>query len=79
MPMKGHRKSVAIILGQGPASRPDEAEEPAGGGAPIQSAASDLLQAIETKDAAGVAEALRAAFQILDAEPHEEGLHEGEE
>jgi hypothetical protein len=37
--------------------------------------AKDLLQAIESKDVKGIAEALNNAFQIMDAEPHVEGDH----
>lgn len=41
----------------------------------VLSAASDLLHAIETKNTKLIAIALRAAFEILDNEPHEEGPH----
>ena len=40
-----------------------------------KAAAMDLLRAIEAKDHAGIADALQAAFEIMDAEPHEEGDH----
>jgi hypothetical protein len=43
---------------------------------PLESAADDLLFAIEHKDSKAVAEALRAAFSLCDSEPHEEGEHE---
>lgn len=42
----------------------------------IDSAAEDLIQAIHSKDVKAVASALKAAFQICDSEPHEEGPHE---
>ena len=41
----------------------------------LESCAEDLTRAIASKDLKGVASALRAAFQILDSEPHEEGEH----
>ena len=41
----------------------------------MHSAAQDLLSAIESKSVNGVAEALRAAFELADSEPHEEGEH----
>lgn len=41
----------------------------------LEAAAEDLTHAIASKDLKGVAAALRAAFQILDSEPHEEGEH----
>lgn len=41
----------------------------------LESAAEDLCHAIEKKDYKAIAQALRAAFEMLDAEPHEEGEH----
>lgn len=41
----------------------------------LRMAASDLLSAMKADDAAKVASALRAAFQICDSAPHEEGVH----
>lgn len=41
----------------------------------MHSAAQDLLSAIESKSVKGIAEALRAAFDLADSEPHEEGEH----
>lgn len=45
----------------------------------LMSAAEDLISAVHAKDAAAVAEALEAAFEILDSQPHEEGEHLEEE
>lgn len=39
----------------------------------VEAAAQDLLDAIEKKDTAAMAIALRAAFELCDSEPHEEG------
>lgn len=44
-------------------------------GAGLHAASSELLRAVHAHDAAAVAMALQSAFQILDAEPHEEGPH----
>lgn len=41
----------------------------------LHAAADDLINALEKKDVEGVAIALRAAFEICDAAPHEEGEH----
>lgn len=41
-------------------------------------ASEDLTRAIHSKDINAVASALRAAFEILDSEPHDEGPHEPE-
>lgn len=37
--------------------------------------AQDLIDAVHSKNAKAVAEALQAAFQLADSEPHEEGPH----
>jgi len=41
----------------------------------LESAAEDLCKAIEAKDYKAIAVALRAAFELLESEPHEEGPH----
>ena len=41
----------------------------------LESAAEDLCHAIEKKDYKGAAVALRAAFELMESEPHEEGAH----
>lgn len=45
---------------------------------PMHAAADDLISAVHAKDTQGVAEALRAAFDLADSEPHVEGPHIGE-
>ena len=42
----------------------------------LHSAAEDLMHAVHGRDVKNIAEALRAAFQICEAEPHAEGPHE---
>lgn len=41
----------------------------------LHSAAEDLLKAVEAKNVKGIAEALRAAFELCESEPHEEEEH----
>lgn len=41
----------------------------------LESAAEDLCSALTSKDYKAAAAALRATFQLLDSEPHEEGPH----
>lgn len=41
----------------------------------LDSAAEDLIQAVHSKDVKAVSSALKAAFQICDSQPHEEGEH----
>lgn len=42
----------------------------------LESAAEDLITAMHSKNIKDVCSALRAAFEMLDMEPHEEGPHE---
>ncbi len=44
----------------------------------LHAASEDLIRALNAKDAHGVSAALRAAFEILDSEPHVEGEHTNE-
>lgn len=55
--------------------KPDDGSEPDYDG--MEAAAEDLIAAVHSKDAKAVAAALRAAFEIADSEPHEEGPHIG--
>ena len=41
----------------------------------LETAGQDLCDAVHAKDAKAVAQALRAAFELLESEPHEEGEH----
>lgn len=43
----------------------------------LEVAAQDLIAAVESKNAKGVASALRAAFDLCEGEPHNEGPHNG--
>jgi len=63
---------------EGSSSSPVEHEmrEPDGDYDPLHSAAEDLISAVHSKSVKAVAEALKAAFEICESEPHEEGPHE---
>lgn len=45
----------------------------------LELAAEDLIKASSSGDKKGVAAALRAAFEILESEPHEEYDHESDD
>lgn len=49
------------------------------GDAGLEAAVRDLFRAFETKDEKLAVHAMKAAFQIMDAEPHEEGPHTNED
>jgi hypothetical protein len=63
-------KAAALILAK-IAPKPDEPEESEGNGQGLEAAAEELIEAVERKDAAGVAEAMRHAFAICQSEPDE--------
>lgn len=46
--------------------------------APLEACADDIIRAINSKDSKMLAEAIKAAFEICDSEPHEEGPHTNE-
>lgn len=43
----------------------------------LESAAEDLCNAVHSKDYKGAAAALRAAFDLMESQPHQEGPHIG--
>ena len=67
--------AIAGQLAGGPPGADAGPEEAQGDEMGLEAAANDLIKAIHTHDATAVVEALRNAFTILDAEPHEEGEH----
>lgn len=71
-------KTVAglIISHRKPDESKEQEEMPETGDEGLVSAAEDIIRAYETKDAKKLAEAFKAAFQICDSMPHEEGPHE---
>lgn len=63
-----------IVKNRQPDEKPDseDKDDPSAG---IHACAQALINAVHSKDAKGVSEALKDAFAILDSEPHEEGEH----
>lgn len=41
----------------------------------LKACAADLIKAVHSQDEAGVAAAIRAAFELLEMQPHDEGNH----
>ena len=80
LPFLKPKHQTGIIIAQ---RKPDGKEELHGPedqeDAGLEAAAADLIRAVHAKDEAAVAAALRAAFEICDSEPHEEGEHEENE
>lgn len=57
----------------------EDADDQSDDGAGLKAAAADLIRAVHAKDEDGTVSALRAAFELLEMEPHEEGEHISEE
>jgi hypothetical protein len=75
--LKPKRKEGMVIeqrTPDGQADRSPEGSELDG----VKAAAADLIRAMHAKDEDGVAMALKAAFEILDSMPHDEGEHTNE-
>lgn len=72
--LKKQRPVAGIVI---ETRKPDEGKEPeaAGDESGLESAAHDLLMAIEAKDVKAMAAAMKAAFEIMESQPHEEGEH----
>lgn len=62
-----HRKSD----GSDPKNEPEDQEDQG-----LMACAEQMIRAMHAKDAQGVAEAFKAAFEILESAPHEEAEHE---
>lgn len=70
LPFLKHSKEASVSVTPDVIKRESDHEEEFDS---VESAAEDLIHAIHSKDVKSVATALRAAFEILDSEPHEEG------
>lgn len=75
--LKNNRSNVAGLIIQRraadgtPQTDPEKDNKDDG----LRSCAQDLIKAVQAGNEDSVASALRAAFEILDSEPHEEGPH----
>lgn len=79
LPMFDHKKTVSLIMQKrkgetGFTSEPNEIQAP-NSHEGLEAAAEDLIAAVESKDKRAVAAALKSAFEICDASPHDEGPH----
>lgn len=74
LPFLKLRKAAGGVITQ---VRPhDEGKEPEGEDAGLEMAMEDFCAAHESKDYAGMAKAFRAAFDMLEVQPHDEISHE---
>lgn len=70
LPYKNYRDGAASMPIEQVKREPDEETEFDS----LESAAEDLCHAIESKDYKAIAAALRAAFELMDEEPHTEEI-----
>jgi len=68
-PFQDKDKKVGVIAVE---HRSDSGKEMDPG---LESCAMELMHALEKRDIGGIAIALKNAFELLDAMPHEEGEH----
>lgn len=69
--MKKNRVAGLIIAHRTP-DGPKESHQEGDENSPLEAAAEDLLRGFNNKDPKQIAMAIRAAFEILESEPHEE-------
>ena len=73
---KKYHNSGVIVKQRAPDSENEpQNEQDESASEELKACAADFLKAIHQNDAQGIADALQAAFSILDAEPHVEGPH----
>lgn len=65
-------KQTGLIVEQ---RKPDGNKEVSQEDQGLEACAQDAINAIHAKDAKALASALRAAFELMELEPHEEGPH----
>lgn len=80
MIMIGNKKhAITSILGPDSPNVGDRRELSSSHPEELRVIAQDLIEAVHSKDAEKVCDALCAAFGCLDSQPHEEGPHTNEE
>ena len=69
--LKNKRKETGVIVQERSPDSPEAPSDESG----LEAAASDIMAAISAGDAKALAGAIKAAFEICDSQPHEEGPH----
>lgn len=81
LPFMKPKQQVGVIVKNRTPDAPvgDDTDNSSSANEGLEAAATDLIRAVHSKDIKQVADALRAAFEICDSEPHEEGPHLNDE
>lgn len=69
LPFLPAKRIVSVIRASKPEPKLDSASV-------LNESADTLLKSVTARDTNGIVAAIRAMFQVLDMEPHEEGPHE---
>jgi hypothetical protein len=75
LPFLKHKQEGSVSEDDDPVKRKPDESTPTDEYDMLESAAEDMISAIHSRDVKVVCSALRAAFEILDSEPHYEGPH----
>lgn len=73
--LKKDRGNAGIATEYRKPDQPEEAKDDDG----LESCAADLMRSLNENNTKGIAAALRAAFEILDSQPHEEFDHDSDD
>ena len=73
--LKNKQRTQTGIVQQVRSPDTEENQEDSNPDASIEACAQDLIDAVHAKDVKAASEAIKAAFEILDSQPHEEGEH----
>jgi hypothetical protein len=82
--LKSKAQSAGVIVSHrkpdtAEAERHDEDNKEENDNAGLEACASDLIEAVHSRDNKRAASAMRAAFELLESQPHEEAGEEEEE
>lgn len=76
LPFLQKKKVAGLIISQRkPDENKEQSQDDSSNDDALKACARELIQAIGAGDEAGVARAIKSAFEILDASPHVEGPH----
>ncbi len=78
LPFLQARKSAGVIMAKRVGDKTEPMHEEGEHEPGLMAAAEDLISAVHSKDANAVADAFKAAFEVCESCPHEEGPHIGE-
>lgn len=79
LPFLKERKVAGIIISQRkPDENKEQSQDDSSNDEALRACAAELIRAVGAGDEAGVAMAIKSAFEILDAAPHVEGPHIGD-